>query len=101
MKTVMSVYTHLVADQLQMLAQPPEFKMKKIEQFNEKLRKVLVNKNKNDQFNMKMMEFKKDTKPVDDWIEAFSHVGSVLVRDDLKAPFWAQPNSSSSNSQSD
>ena len=57
--------------------------------------KALVTKNKYDQFNIKMMEFKKDLKLVDGWIEAFSHVGSTLVRDDSKAAFWAHPNSQS------
>ena len=50
---------------------------------------------------MKMMGYKKDMKFVEDWIEAFSHVGSTLVRDDSKASFQAQPNPNSSNSQSD
>ena len=74
MLTVMSVYTHLAQDQLPALAQTHEFRMKQIEQLNEKLRKVLRAKNKYDQFNMKMMEFKKDMKQVDDWIETFSHL---------------------------
>ena len=101
MMTVMSSYTHLAPEHLPVLAQSQEFQMKQIEQLNEKLRKALVTKNKYDQFNIKMMEFKKDLKLVDDWIEAFSHVGSTLVRDDSKAAFWAQPNSNSSNSQGD
>ena len=75
--------------------------MKQIEQLNEKLRKALGSRYKYNQFNMKIMEFKKDMKLVDDWIEAFNHVGSTLVRDESKAAFWAQPNSNSSNSQGD
>ena len=90
-----------IRKQLPALAQSPEFQMKQIEKLNEKLEKALGAKNKYDQFNMKMMEFKKDIKLVDDWIEAFSHVGSKLVRDESKAVFWAQPNSNSSNSQGD
>ena len=48
-----------------------------------------------------MMEFKKDMKLLDDWIEALRHVGSTLVRDDSNTAFWAHPNSNSSYSQSD
>ena len=75
--------------------------MKQIEQLTEKLRKTLGAQNKYDQFNMKMMESRKDMKLVDDWIEAFSHVGRTLVKDESKTAFWAQPNSNSSNSQGD
>ena len=36
---------------------------------------------------------------VDDWIEAYNYVGSILVKDETKTKFWA--NSNSSNSQGD
>ena len=49
---------------------------------------------------MRMME-QKDILTVEDWTEAFSHVGSAVVRDDTKASLWAQPNPNSSNSPDD
>ena len=50
---------------------------------------------------MKMMEYKTEIVSVENWIEAFNHVGSMIVRNDSKAAFWTQPNSNSLNSQSD
>ena len=66
-----------------------------VELLNENLRKPL--RQLWDPFIMKMIEYKKDVFSIDDWIEAFSHVGNTAVRDESKATLWAQPNTHSSN----
>ena len=47
------------------------------------------------------MEFKSEIATIEDWISAFNHVGSSIVKDDTKAASWAQSNPNSSNSQGD
>ena len=39
-----------------------------------------------------MLKDRKDILTLDDWIEAFSHVGTLAVKDDSKVTLWAQSN---------
>ena len=97
--TVRSIYTHLDDEKLPALDKTPVFQKKIVELLNEKLKKAL--RHMYDQFIMKMLEFRKDMFPVDDWTYAFNHVHNTAVKNDTKAALWAEPNPNSSNSRGD
>ena len=99
MSTVMSVFKHLDEAKLPALAKTTIFQKKMVDLFYEKLQKSL--RKMYNTFLMKMMEYKAEVVSVENLIEAFSHVGSMIFRDDSKAAFWTQSNPSSSNSQVD
>ena len=50
---------------------------------------------------MKIMKFKSEIATIEDWISAFNHVGSSIVKDDTQAASWAKSNPNSSNLQGD
>ena len=99
MSTIMSVYTHLDEAKLPALAKAAIFQKKMIDLIYEKLQKSL--RKMYNTFFMKMMEYKTEIVSVEYWIEAFNHVGSMIVKDDSKAALWTQSNPNSSNSQID
>lgn len=69
-KTVIRIYTHFDDKNVPALA--------KISVFQKKMY---------DPFILKMLEHKNDMLSVMDWDDAFSHVGSIAVKDDTKAAF--------------
>ena len=99
MLTIMSVYTHLHDSKLPSLAKTAIFQKKMVDLLHEKLQKSL--RKMYNTFVMKTMKFKEEIVSVENWIEAFNHVGSMIVRNDSKAAFWTQLNPNSSNSQID
>ena len=99
MATIMSVFTHLDDKLLPALAETAHFQKKMVDLLNDKLQKSL--RKMYTTFNLKMMELKPVIATIEEWISAFNHGGSTIVRDDTKASSWAQPNSNSSNSQGD
>ena len=51
--------------------------------------------------NMNMMEFTPVISTVEEWVSAYNHVASQIVKDNKKASIWANTNPNFLNSQGD